>query len=176
MRWIVVGVALVATVSGGCAAIAARPPRAGDHYVEGEDPPCNTGKAAVGVDATIGVVMGLVTLGVASESGGAALVTGLITAAYTGSALYGSKSADRCRKWIQDGEAEQIARTWDEEPVPAPVPVPVPIAETETETETETATETETETETETATETETETETETATDTDWPDFWRVMP
>ncbi|MBP8805281.1 MAG: hypothetical protein KBG48_13100 [Kofleriaceae bacterium] len=104
-----VALVLALMTSGGCALAAARSP---DLPVRVErEPSCNSGKGAVFADGLGGGLFGLTSLGLlAAEEPAPGLVFGLAAAAFIGSAVSGSRSADRCRAARAEYQALVVAR------------------------------------------------------------------
>jgi hypothetical protein len=95
MRSIAIIIALAVGASG-CAIIAAKSP---GPVTANARPDCNSSKGAVVADGLAAATLGIVALALATndESGPGAGI-GLLAAVYTGSAISGSGSADRCRQ------------------------------------------------------------------------------
>lgn len=94
----------------GCAVAAARGPEPGPVRVD-HRPDCNTGKGGVVADGLGATVLGISTLGLAAADEGAiAALTGLATAGLIGSAVSGSRSADRCQAALEEWQGLLTAR------------------------------------------------------------------
>lgn len=94
----------------GCAVAAARGPEPGPVRAD-HRPDCNTGKGGVVADGLGATVLGISTLGLAAADEGAiAALTGLATAGLIGSAVSGSRSADRCEAALEEWEGLLTAR------------------------------------------------------------------
>ncbi|MBL8625744.1 MAG: hypothetical protein JNK64_30810 [Myxococcales bacterium] len=98
----------------GCAVAAARGPEPGPVRAD-HRPDCNTGKGGVVADGLGATVLGISTLGLAAADEGAiAALTGLATAGLIGSAVAGSRSADRCQEALEEWEGLLTARRVEE--------------------------------------------------------------
>jgi hypothetical protein len=96
MRSLALATALaLATSPAGCAMISANAP---DPARKADEPPrCNDGKGAVAVDGLMSASLGIGTLAVAGESGGAAAIFALGALVYGVSAGVGNSAANKCR-------------------------------------------------------------------------------
>lgn len=92
---VVVPALVLAVPSAGCAALGAKAPD--PNRSDWEKPVCNTGRGAVGVDATLAVALGVGGIAVADESSTGSALLFLIAGAYTISAISANGSANRCR-------------------------------------------------------------------------------
>lgn len=137
-------------------------------------PTCNPSKGAVVMDGLIAGLFGLGALAAAgAEEGDAAATLAVGGVLFTGSGVYGSSSANRCRRALAMAGAarhEERARDEERESERAAVVATEPETGTATAAAATTATTTAT-TEVEEAATTEVEEETGA-----WPDFWEAVP
>lgn len=109
MRTVAFLVAISVGVTG-CAVAAARGPEPGPVRAD-HRPDCSTGKGGVVADGLGATVLGISTLGLAAaDEGPLAALTGLATAGLIGSAVAGSRSADRCQAALEEWEGLLTAR------------------------------------------------------------------
>ncbi len=92
----------------GCALLSAKAPNPQRRVDQAPD--CHSGKTGVAVDGIMTGTLGLMAIGISGESAGAGVVTGLIAAAYLGSALSGNSSADKCRAAVAEHDAHAARR------------------------------------------------------------------
>lgn len=112
------GLALVAALgSSGCAAILMDPPREDRSPLE--DPQCNSSSSGVGIDGVLGTLLGITAIAVladgGSDSGSAFIGVSALSAAYLGSAVAGTRSAERCSVAKQAYQGEILAMRADAE-------------------------------------------------------------
>lgn len=104
MRSIAIILAFAVGASG-CAIAVAKGPPDGPVSIRSR-PDCNSGKGAVAADGLAGAGLGVAAIALGSaDEGSAAAVVGLMAAAFVGSAIAGSRSADRCQDYNQKYDA-----------------------------------------------------------------------
>ena len=93
----------------GCGIAAAKGPGPGPVTIDTR-PDCNTGKGGVVADGLAATVLGITSLALlAAEEGGGGALTGLAAVGFIGSAVSGSRAADRCRAAIDTWEGLVLA-------------------------------------------------------------------
>lgn len=85
-----------------------------------EVPECDTGKGLVALDGLIGGSFAIASLGLlGAEEGTGAAITGLIAAAFIGSAVRGNTTVNECRQAMTEYAARDVDRAMDEPRVAA---------------------------------------------------------
>ncbi len=83
-----------------------------------EAPQCDTGKGLVAIDGLIAGSLLVASLGLlGAEEGSGAAVTGLLGAAFVGSAIRGNSAVNECRQAMTEYSARDVDRAIDEQPV-----------------------------------------------------------